>query len=205
MTTNNTIALISEQQWLKKHAMLPPDAIALFSFLLTVANGRPRFTASIEALRKMTSRCSRNRFMELARRLEQEGLIKLEWSRWDAGRDWRKVEQAAEPDVWTIKENPHWRVTKLADGELFYIPAQNLQLAPAKRERRSPAAERMAYMVAKASCEKRGRAFAYPNLETFLKEVGARPPGEFLSGRSRYALFRQDDVGHYGWREKSTR
>ena len=190
---------------MKKHATLPPDAIALFSFLLGVANGRTQFTASITDLRKMTSRLSHDRFLELVRRLQTEGLIELAWSSRRVERDWRSKERDEDPDLWTIKQRPPWQPPKLGrDGEKFLMPvAQKMQLVPVaatKRERRSP--ERQAYKNAKANCDSRGVEFPYRDFTEFMHDVGERPPGNFSgSGRSTHALFRRGD-GKYQWRLK---
>jgi hypothetical protein len=192
----------SEQQWFDANAAhLDDGAIATFCFLLVVAGERRTFTMSLDDMLPLVT-CSRARLEELLAQLRHTGLVALELV--GARRDMR----------WTIRSRPPVFHSIRRAGERFYVPLSrklnsrmsNLQLVSAtKRERKSTSPEELAYMSAKAKCEKRGRAFAYVDYESFWKEVGARPPGEFLSGRSRYALFRQDDVGHYGWREKSTR
>lgn len=69
--------------------------------------------------------------------------------------------------------------------------------------KQSSGVEYVAFRSAQRSCARRGIAFGYRSFTEFLRDVGEKPPGEFLSGRSRYALFRIDG-GRYAWREKST-
>jgi hypothetical protein len=73
-----------------------------------------------------------------------------------------------------------------------------------KRESRSPMPERVAYEAARRVATGAGQKFSYSTFEQFLADVGRRPEGKFLSGRSTHALFRRSD-GHFEWREKSKR
>jgi len=67
--------------------------------------------------------------------------------------------------------------------------------------RNSSSVEMRAYRAARSKCEERGRKrkFPYASFDAFLADVGPRPPGQFVSGRSMHALFRRDD-GRYEWR-----
>jgi hypothetical protein len=198
--TSSLQSAISEQQWFDANAAhLDDGAIATFCFLLSVAGERRTFTMSLDDMLPLVT-CSRTRLEELLAQLRHTGLVALELV--GERRDMR----------WTIRSRPPVFHTIRRPGERFYVPfsrklnsrMSNLQLAPAKRESKSPSAEHLAYTAAKASCERRGRTFAYVDYESFLQAVGPRPEGTFAgSGRPLYALFRQDDSGHYAWRPKA--
>jgi hypothetical protein len=62
--------------------MLPPDARALFSFLLAVANGRSSFDAEIDDLVEHLDHCTRARFCALVRKLSRANLLSVSAETW---------------------------------------------------------------------------------------------------------------------------
>ena len=132
MTTNNTIALISEQQWFDANAAhLDDGAIATFCFLLGVAGERRTFTMSLDDMLPLVT-CSRTRLEELLAQLRYTGLVALELV--GARRDMR----------WTIQSRPRVFHTIRRAGERFYVPFSrklNSRMS-AKREHESPSADR---------------------------------------------------------------
>jgi hypothetical protein len=67
------------------------------------------------------------------------------------------------------------------------------------------AVELAAFKSAQKKCAARGIAFPYRSFTEFLRRVGRRPDGAFLSGRSMFALMKKNDRGEYEWRETSRR
>jgi hypothetical protein len=86
---------------------------ALFFFLAACAGGRPRFTATIDALLPRLTHCSRERFIALTQRLAACGLLGLNALGESGLIIWTLPEVAAmEPVV--LREDA---------GKRFYIPA----------------------------------------------------------------------------------
>jgi hypothetical protein len=167
--TSSLQSAISEQQWMAKHAVLGDSAIALFSFLLSVANGRTTFTMTVDEMRKLTTPITQDRFLSLVRRLEYEQLIECRVSR-----RWRTLEQAV-PDVWIIRDDPGWRVPKLRVGEKFNIPNYSPRNGAQGNDR-----ERALFERARTDCVRRGEECPFPDFESFFRALGERPPGTRL-------------------------
>ena len=101
-------------------AQLDAPQEALLSFLMGVAAGRPRFTATLDTMLPRLAGCSRQRFIELTQRMVECGLIGLH-ALGEGGLI-----------IWTIKEiPPGWKPPVLRDGERFYIPGSRRRRAEA--------------------------------------------------------------------------